>query len=136
MTTTDVWLVSIAVLLVVVAGVTASAEAALSSFSKVRAAELLAAGRRGAARLVEVTEDSPRYLNTVLLFRKAAETTAIVLVALVVADAFASWWQRILVAAGAMVVVSYVVRRRGAAHPGSPARRAGRAALGRPRGGC
>ena len=55
-----------------------------------------------------MTEDPPRYLNTVLLFRKAAETTAIVLVALVVADAFTSWWQRILVAAGAMVVVSYV----------------------------
>ena len=108
MTTTDTWLVSIAVLLVVVAGVTASAEAALQTFSKVRAAELRAAGRRGAARLVAVTEDPPRYLNTVLLFRKAAETTAVVLVALVVADAFEGWGLRILVAAGAMVVVSYV----------------------------
>jgi CBS domain containing-hemolysin-like protein len=107
-TTTDTWLVTIAVLLVVVAGVTASAEAALQSFSKVRAAELQAAGRRGAARLVAVTEDPPRYLNTVLLFRKAAETTAVVLVALVVADAFDGWWLRIVVAAGAMVVVSYV----------------------------
>jgi CBS domain containing-hemolysin-like protein len=107
-TSTDTWLVSVAVLLVVVAGVTASAEAALQSFSKVRAAELQAAGRRGAARLVAVTEDPPRYLNTVLLFRKAAETTAVVLVALVVADAFDGWWLRIVVAAGAMVVVSYV----------------------------
>jgi len=107
-TFTDTWLITVAVLLVLVAGVTASAEAALASFSKARAAELLGQGRRGAGRLLEISDDAPRYLNTVLLLRKAAETTAVVLVTLVVADAFPSWWQRILVAAGAMVVVSYV----------------------------
>jgi CBS domain containing-hemolysin-like protein len=107
-TSTDTWLITVAVLLVVVAGVTASAEAALASFSKARAAELLGQGRRGASRLLEISDDAPRYLNTVLLLRKAAETTAVVLVALVVADAFPNWWQRILVAAGVMVVVSYV----------------------------
>jgi rRNA maturation RNase YbeY len=107
-TFTDTWLLTVAVLLVLVAGVTASAEAALASFSKARAGELLGQGRRGANRLLEISDDAPRYLNTVLLLRKAAETTAVVLVALVVADAFPNWWQRILVAAGTMVVVSYV----------------------------
>ncbi len=108
MSTTDVWMIAIAAVLVVVAAVMASAEAALSSFSPARAQELAKQGRRGATRLLAVTADAPRHLNTVLLLRKVAETTAIVLVALVVADAFSAWWQRIALAAGVMVIVSYV----------------------------
>ena len=108
MSRTDAWMIAIAVVLVVVAAVMASAEAALSSFRKARAEELVNEGRRGAQALLTVTADPARHLNTVLLLRKAAETTAIVLVALVVADAFTAWWQRIALAAGVMVVVSYV----------------------------
>ncbi len=105
----DAWLLGIAGGLVVLAGLLASAEAALSSFSKARAAELAREERRGAQRLLTVAEDPPRYLNSVLLLRMVLETTAVVLVALVIADAFDSWVKRILIAAGVMVVVSYVV---------------------------
>ncbi len=109
MSTGDLWLLAIAAVLIVVAGLLAAADAALSSFSRVRATELVRSGRRGATRLLSITEDPPSYLNTVLLLRMAAETTAIVLVAFVVADAFDATWQRVLLAAGVMVVVSYVV---------------------------
>ena len=109
MSTDAAWLLGFAAVLVLLAGLIASGEAALSSFSKARAGELVEAGRRGARRLMTVAEDPPRYLNTLLLLRMVAETAAVVLVALVVADSFESWLQRILIAAGAMVVVSYVV---------------------------
>ncbi len=109
MSTDAAWLLGAAAVLVLLAGLIASAEAALSSYSKARAGELVEAGRRGARRLMTVAEDPPRYLNTLLLLRMVAETAAVVLVALVVADSVDSWLQRILIAAGAMVVVSYVV---------------------------
>jgi len=105
---TDVVLLAIAAFLVTIAGLFAAAEAALQSFFKTRAAELVTEGRRGSARLLQFTADLPHYLNTLLLLRKAAETTAIVLVALVVADAFDERWQQIGLATGVMVLVSYV----------------------------
>jgi CBS domain containing-hemolysin-like protein len=104
----DVWMVGIAVLLAIVAGVFASADAALSSFSKARATELADEGRSGASRVLAVAEDPPRYLNTVLLLRMAAETASIVLVALVVADTYDATWKQVVLAVGIMVVVSYV----------------------------
>ena len=105
----DIWMIVIAVVLSVVAGVLASADAALSSFSKARAGELVAQERTGAQRLKTITEDPPRYLNTLLLLRIAAETASIVLVALVVARSVAGMWQQVLIAVGVMVVVSYVL---------------------------
>jgi len=105
----DIWLLAIAAVLIVVAGLLAGAEAALSSFSRARADELGRQERSGASRLRRIAEDPPSYLNTVLLLRMAAEISATVLVAFVVADAFDKTWQRVLLAAGVMVVVSYVV---------------------------
>jgi len=107
--TGDIWLLTIAAVLTLVAGLLAGADAALASFSRARADGLVREERSGASRLVRIAGDPPSYLNTVLLLRLAAETTAIVLVALVVADSFDSDWQRVLLAAGVMVVVSYVV---------------------------
>ena len=105
----DVLLVGIAAMLVVVAGVFASADAALSSLSRARATELVQQGRSGARRVLTVAEDPPRYLNTVLLLQTAAETTAIVLVALVVADTYDPTWQQVVFTVAIMLVVSYVV---------------------------
>ena len=105
----DLLLVGIAAVLVVVAGVFASADAALSSLSRARAAELVEQRRSGARRVMAVAEDPPRYLNTVLLIQTAAETTAIVLVALVVADTYDPTWQQVVFTVVIMVVVSYVV---------------------------
>jgi CBS domain containing-hemolysin-like protein len=105
----DIWMVVIAAVLALFAGLFASADAALSSFSKARAGELVAQERGGAQRVKTITDDPPRYLNTLLLLRMVAETTSIVLVALVVADTFDVMWRRVLLAAGVMVLVSYVL---------------------------
>ena len=104
----DVTMVVIAAVLACLAGLLASMDAALSSFSKVRAQELVSAGRSGSARLLTILADPAAYINTTLLLRMVAETTSVVLVALVVADAFDATWQRVCLAAGVMVLVSYV----------------------------
>ncbi|MDR7086570.1 CBS domain containing-hemolysin-like protein [Aeromicrobium panaciterrae] len=91
------------------AGLLVSVDAALSAFSKARAEELEDEGRAGAARLAEILEDPAPYLNSVLLLRVLAETSSIVLVALVVADELDGLWTRFAVAVGIMVVVSFVL---------------------------
>jgi len=118
----DIWLLVLAALLVVVAGVFSSADAALSSFSKARAEELSAEGRSGAGRLLAISEDPPRYLNTALFLRMLTETAAIILVTVVMLDVFVprggsesgpetdgGRWVAMLVALATMVVVSFVV---------------------------
>ncbi len=118
MTAAGVTLLVLAAVLIVVAGILASADAALSSISRVRAEELTRDRKRGAGKVLAVVSDPPRFLNTALLLRTVCETTAVVLVALVVAGATTTGgtrgglldptWLQVLVAAGAMVVVSYV----------------------------
>ena len=105
----DIWMLVIAGVLSLFAGIFASADAALSSFSKARAAELVALERGGAQRVKTITDDPPRYLNTLLLLRMVAETASIVLVALVVAANVKGMWQQVVIAVGVMVVVSYVL---------------------------
>ncbi len=95
--------------LAVIAGLLVSVDAALSSFSKARAEELDDEGRAGAGRLAEILEDPAPYLNSVLLMRVLAETSSIVLVALVVADDVDGLWARFAIAVGIMVVVSFVL---------------------------
>ncbi|KQY58809.1 hypothetical protein ASD11_04020 [Aeromicrobium sp. Root495] len=99
----------LSILLALAAGLFASIDAALSSFSKARAEELEDEGRAGAARLLRILEDPARALNTVLLMRVLTETASIVLVALVVADRVEGWFLQIFVAVAIMVVVSYVL---------------------------
>ncbi len=99
----------VSAILAVVAGLLVSVDAALSAFSKARAEELEDEGRSGAARLAEILEDPAPYLNSVLLMRVLAETSSIVLVALVVADDVDGLWTRFAVAVAIMVVVSFVL---------------------------
>jgi len=98
----------IALVLVVLAGVAAAAEAALHSFSKARADRLVADGLPGAVRVRRIAEDPPHFLNTVLLLRTIFEISAIVLVALVVFGNVGGTWDRVLITAGSMIVISYV----------------------------
>ncbi|WP_375433315.1 hemolysin family protein [uncultured Friedmanniella sp.] len=98
----------VALLLVVLAALTAAAEAALYSFSKSRADRLVAAGARGAARVRKIADDPPRYLNTALLLRTVFEISAIVLVALVVFGHSDGTGEGVLVTAGSMIVISYI----------------------------
>ena len=86
MSTADIWLLVLAGVLTVVAGVFSSADAALSSFSKARAEEIADEGRPGAKRLLVIVEDPPRYLNTALLLRMLCEIAAIVMVTAVMLD--------------------------------------------------
>jgi CBS domain containing-hemolysin-like protein len=109
MTATDIWLLLSAAALVVLAGLFSAADAALASFSRARAEELVAEGRPGAQRLVALLEDPPRYLNTALLLRLLCEISAIVLVALTVDEAFdGAWWPAVLTTIAGMLVVSFV----------------------------
>jgi CBS domain containing-hemolysin-like protein len=109
MSSGDAWLLIMAAALVVLAGLFSAADAALASFSRARAEELLAAGRPGARRLVELLDDLPRYLNTALLLRLLCEISAIVLVTLQVHEAYAgAWWATVLTVIGVMLLVSFV----------------------------
>ena len=105
----DLWLLVAAVALTAVAGLLSAVDAALISFSRARAEEIEDEGRAGAGTLVRLLEDPPRYLNSVLLLRIAAEVAAIVMVAHLALDHITVWWQATLLATAAMVVVSYVV---------------------------
>jgi CBS domain containing-hemolysin-like protein len=100
---------SIALLLAMLAGLMAAAEAALSSLTRARAEWLVEEGRPGAQRVRRIAEDPPRYLNTALFVRTVCEILVIVLVALVVFGIFAKTWERVLITAGPMIVISYVL---------------------------
>jgi CBS domain containing-hemolysin-like protein len=100
---------SIALLLAMLAGLMAAAEAALSSLTRARAERLVEEGRPGALRVRRIAEDPPRYLNTALFIRTVCEISVIVLVALVVFGIFDATWERVLITAGPLIVVSYVL---------------------------
>ncbi|MFF0306359.1 hemolysin family protein [Streptosporangium sp. NPDC004379] len=102
------WLFS-AVVLVVVAGLIASAETALTRISRVRAEEFVREGRRGAPRLQEIVADPPRYLNLLLLIRLSCEMIATVIVTLLCIDWFGDQGWAYTAAAAIMIVVSYVI---------------------------
>lgn len=105
----SVWLLIVAAVLVLLAGLFSAADAALASFSRARAEELEDEGRAGSKRLLALLDDLPRYLNTALLLRLLCEIAAIVLVALEVYQAYAeSWWPTVLTVIGVMLVVSFV----------------------------
>jgi CBS domain containing-hemolysin-like protein len=108
MTVGDTWLLAASAALVVVAGLLASIESALSRVSRVSVEEMVREGRRGALQLEQVVGDVARYVNVVLFVRVAAELTAVVLVTVVCLDLFAARWQAVLVASGVMIAVSYV----------------------------
>ncbi|HWH27702.1 MAG TPA: hemolysin family protein [Mycobacteriales bacterium] len=74
---TDLLPLGVALAFVLVAGVLASVEVALSRISRVRVEELVAEQHRGAARLQQVLADPPRSLNLLLLLRMALELAAV-----------------------------------------------------------
>ena len=77
----DVLLLFVAAALVPIAGLLAAADAAITMVSPARLEEMARDGRRGAAALLTITEDRPRYTNLLLLLRTVAEITATVMVA-------------------------------------------------------
>src|SRR5436305_11289023 len=97
--------------LIVVAGLFAMTDSALSRVSPARAAELAREGVRGAGALHAATTDVVRHLNLLLLLRLACELTATTLVAVVAVEHFGAHrlWLAALVTASSMTVVSFVI---------------------------
>jgi CBS domain containing-hemolysin-like protein len=95
--------------LIILAGLFAMSDAALSRISPARAGELAREGVRGARALQAVAGDVVRHLNLLLLLRLACELTATTLVALVAVDTWGAGWLAGTVTAGPMLVFSFVV---------------------------
>ncbi|HET6286073.1 MAG TPA: hemolysin family protein [Amycolatopsis sp.] len=115
-------LLVIAIALILLAGVFAAADAAVSTVSKARADGLVRLGRPGARQLSLVIAERRRHINLILLLRMTCELTATVLVTVDVLRWIRPLWLAIVVAAGVMVVVSYVLigvgpRTLGRQHP-------------------
>ncbi len=109
--------IALVVVLVVAASLLTGAEAALSSFSRARAEELLGEQRAGAKSLVAVLEDPTRVVNTTILLRLIAEISAIVIATMLVFDRLMGGvstsslvvaWPSVLATVAIMVLVSYV----------------------------
>ncbi len=113
MSAADYGAVAAAVLLVGLAAALSNMEAALARVSRSKVAELVASGRRGAARLHAVVGQdvpgTPHYLNVLLLLRLAAELSATVLVAFVCIEEWGPSWRALLVAAALMTLLSFVL---------------------------
>ncbi|MGH3737699.1 MAG: hemolysin family protein [Micromonosporaceae bacterium] len=102
-------LLGVAAGLVVLAGTFAMVDAALSSVSVARAAELAREGSLRARTLQAVAADTARHLNLLLLLRLVCELTATTVVALVAFQTWGVGWAAALVTAAAMTVVSFVL---------------------------
>ncbi len=109
MTSSDAWLLVVAAILVLLAALLAAVEAALPVISRSRADGLVREGRRGAARLRRIAEDTPRYVSSLLLLRVIFEVIAVVLVTLALRDEFRNAWVGGLVVAVVMVLVLFIV---------------------------
>jgi CBS domain containing-hemolysin-like protein len=100
----------LAAVLIVLAGIFSAADAALATYSRARAEELVGEGRAGSRHLVTLLDDPARYLNTALLLRMLCETSAVVLVTLEVLRLYdGRRWATILTTVLVMLVVSFVV---------------------------
>jgi CBS domain containing-hemolysin-like protein len=96
-----------AIALILLGGLFAAIDAAISTVSIARVEELVREERPGAARLARLVTDRPRYINLVVLLRITCETIATVLLVAYLAEYFALQWA-LVVAAAIMVVVTFV----------------------------
>ena len=107
MSTADVWMTVVAVILFLFSIVLAMAETAFLRMSRIRALALEDEGRKGAARLVKMLEHPERTLNVVLLLLLITQLTVATLVGVLVESRFGAWG----VAAGIVlqIVLFFVV---------------------------
>jgi CBS domain containing-hemolysin-like protein len=102
-------LLVIAVALVLLAGVFAAADSAVSTVSLARVEGLVRLGRLGARQLTMVIAERRRHINLLLLLRMGCELTSTVLVTVVFLRWVSPVWLALVVVAVVMVVVSYVL---------------------------
>jgi CBS domain containing-hemolysin-like protein len=112
----------VAVLLVLLGGFSAGAEAALSRVSRGAAEEMARENKPGATRLQQVLADPARYLNLLTLLRVSCELVATVLVTVAALEIFDRVWEAMLATSITMIVVSYIAigvspRTLGRQHP-------------------
>lgn len=97
-----------AIALVILGGVFAAIDAAISTVSLARIEELVRDERPGAVGLSKVMAERPRYINLVVLLRIACEITAtVLLVAFLYEDLGLEWG--LVASAALMTVISFVV---------------------------
>ncbi|WP_445441804.1 hemolysin family protein [Clavibacter sp. km1a] len=97
-----------AFLLVVLGGLFAAAESAISSLSRADIQEL-ALTSRARRSMLAISTDTGAYVNSLSFVRIVAETSAAVLVTLALAYTIERWWITLLVAAAIMTAVSFVL---------------------------
>lgn len=97
-----------AVLLVLVGGLLAAADAALSVLSRTDIVDL-AAHSRSQNSLLAIANDPGPHVNAINFTRVVSETTAAVLVSLSFAYTFGEWWWALLFSALIMTAVSFVL---------------------------
>jgi CBS domain containing-hemolysin-like protein len=122
MSSADVAVLVVAILLVPLGGVFAGIDSAISRVSVARVDEMVREQQRGASTLAVVLADRVRYTNLLLLLRVTCELTATVLVTIVARAQFGGRWPIVLATVAVMVVVSYVLvgvgpRTLGRQHP-------------------
>jgi CBS domain containing-hemolysin-like protein len=109
MSTGEITLLVIAILLVPLAGGFAAMDAALQRVSKARVEEMRREGVKRAGALEDVVLERARHVALLLLLRIVCETLAAVLATVLLYDLWGSGWKTVLTAAGVMVVISYVL---------------------------
>lgn len=97
----------LAIALILLGGLFAAIDAAISTISLARVEELVRDERPGAVRLNQVVHERPKYINLIVLLRIACEVTATALLVAYLEDFWGLEWG-LLAAAAIMVVVSFV----------------------------
>jgi CBS domain containing-hemolysin-like protein len=102
-------LLVIAILLILLGGVFAAADAAISTVSLARVEGMVRAGRTGSRQLAAVLSERRRHINLLLLLRMGCELPSTVLVTVVCLNWITPVWLAVIIAAAVMVIVSYVL---------------------------
>ncbi|MEE4023306.1 hemolysin family protein [Gordonia sp. PKS22-38] len=103
----DVWFVVAALVLILLGGIFAAMDAALSTVSMARVEDLMKEQRAGAKRLATVLDSRGTYVGLAVLLRVTCETASVALIALALADFLGTGWGLFAAIVG-MAVVSYV----------------------------
>jgi CBS domain containing-hemolysin-like protein len=103
------WLLAAAIVLTLLAGWCATAEAALARVSRAGAKELGRGIGEGSTPLQVVLADVGRYLAVLLFARIAAELSAVVLVTVVLLHWLGPGWRAFVIAAAVMTAAIYLV---------------------------
>jgi CBS domain containing-hemolysin-like protein len=97
----------LAIALILLGGLLAATDAAISTISVARVEELVRDERPGAVRLNKVVHERPKYINLIVLLRIACEVTATALLVAFLEDFWGLDWG-LFAAAAIMMVVSFV----------------------------